>query len=101
MYPLKILHGVFRNRFARLGYVTMLVLLVLFIAGQVTDDVHWTFDDFLLAAVLFVGVGLIYEFGIKRLNNALSRIYFLALLMLGLVWLWAELAVGVFTRWGS
>jgi hypothetical protein len=63
--------------------------------------VNWTLGDFIIAGGLLIGVGLIYELGVRNMRNKDRRFYATAVLFVGLVWLWVELAVGLFTNWGS
>lgn len=77
------------------------LLLVPAIAMQFTHEVVWTAGDFLAAgAILLVG-GAAIE-GIIRLARRRSiRLIAVGAVILAVSWLWAELAVGVFTDWGS
>ncbi|MEM7368947.1 MAG: hypothetical protein AAF587_10150 [Bacteroidota bacterium] len=72
------------------------LLLIPYIAMQLTDQVNWTLSDFVVAGVLLLSTGLICDFGIRKLNKVQHRILF-GLAMFGVLFLvWAELAVGIF-----
>ena len=96
---------------ARVVIVTGLILLLPFLAmqfnwqvadpGSGTDGVNWSLSDFIVMGALLMSVGLTYELGIKRVANTKRRTILVAGLVLAFLWLWAELAVGVFTNWGS
>ena len=44
---------------------------------------------------------LIYELATKNMNKPKNRLAIGIVVAAVLLWLWAELAVGVFTNWGS
>ena len=77
------------------------LLLTPAIAMQFTSEVNWTLGDFVFAAVMFLVLGGAIEFIVRAVRSGSTRV----LAILGVVgvflWLWAELAVGVFTDWGS
>lgn len=72
------------------------LLLIPFTAMQFTAEVDWSLFDFVLAGVLLLGTGLIIELAIRKVKNMNSRIALIAIILLGLFLLWAELAVGIF-----
>ena len=80
--------------------VTAGLLLIPFVAMQVTDEVQWSPFDFLVAAVLlFAGVMVCLQGSgrLKGSNRFLGAIFF-ALIF---IYIWAELSVGIFTNLGS
>jgi hypothetical protein len=81
--------------------IVALILLVPLVAMQFTDEVNWTRSDFVVAGVLLFGSALIYELGTKNMTNTNNRLAVGIAVAAVLLWLWAELAVGVFTDWGS
>jgi hypothetical protein len=89
------------NSIARVAIATGAVLLVPLIAMQITSEVNWTLFDFVIAGTLLCITGLMYEFVVRRLANRQRRIIAAVLLALGFLYLWSELAVGIFTNWGS
>lgn len=76
--------------------VTGLVLLVPFGAMQLSDEVRWTAEDFLVAGAVLVGAGSAYELYIRNIKENKKRFMFGGLLLLVSLLVWAELAVGVF-----
>lgn len=86
---------------AAIGVVlaTGLILLAPLIAMQFMDGVNWTVSDFAVAGVLLLGTGLISVLAATKLPR--YRVVIGIALAAALLWLWAELAVGVFTNWGS
>jgi hypothetical protein len=67
--------------------------------GQGTDGVNWTLADFAVMGALLFVTGFMIEIALKSQNR--YRIVAAAGIFLAFLWLWAELAVGVFTNWGS
>ncbi|HVT01416.1 MAG TPA: hypothetical protein VHE53_04260 [Patescibacteria group bacterium] len=59
----------------------------------------WKFSDFLIMGVLLFGMGSLFIFTARKIktNRLIIGIGFLALL----VYIWAELAVGIFTNLGN
>ncbi|MFC0131857.1 hypothetical protein [Massilia eurypsychrophila] len=72
------------------------VLLVPLIAMQFTREVVWTPMDFVAAAVLLIGAGLMYLLPARLLRTTGSRIALGVVVAIALVLVWAELAVGIF-----
>lgn len=81
--------------------VTACVLLVPLLAMQFTDEVAWTTLDFAAAAVLLLGSGFSYVFFARRLGSRLQRALLGVAVVLALLYLWVELAVGLFFNLGS
>lgn len=73
-----------------------LLLLVPLIAMWSTTDVHWTGSDFVVAAVLLYGTGLLCELVLRKVRGAPARMALCAGLLVLLFLTWIELAVGVF-----
>lgn len=80
---------------------TGLVLLIPLVAMQFTDQVQWGVEDFAAAGVLLFGAGLAFSLVLRKIGNRRNRLALIAVLSLALVYLWAELAVGIFTDWGN
>lgn len=73
-----------------------LILLIPFIAMQFTGEVNWTLMDFIAAGVLLLGTGLMCEIVMRKVNKTGFRIVICAALLVMLLLIWAELAVGIF-----
>lgn len=77
--------------------ITVAVLLLIpFIAMQFTAEVNWSLFDFIIAAVLLLGSGLLIEFVLRIIKSKQSRIILCIVILLALFLIWAELAVGIF-----
>jgi len=84
------------RRVGRVLWVTAAILLVPAVAMQFSAEVRWGPLDFVVAAVLLAGTGLVYELAVQRIGNRVHRIAGGLALAGALLLAWAELAVGVF-----
>lgn len=73
-----------------------LLLCIPLIAMQFTAEVNWTLSDFVVAGILLLGTGLLCEFVIRKVTKTGHRIGIIAVILLVLFLIWAELAVGLF-----
>ena len=73
-----------------------LLLLIPLIALQFTEEVNWKLGDFVAAAILLLGSGLACEFVMRKAIKTTSRIAICAVILVVLVLIWLELAVGIF-----
>lgn len=81
---------------------TALLLMVPLVAMQFTSEVQWNGFDFLAAGLLLLGAGLACELVIRLFTTWKTRILFIGLVMLVLMLVWIELAVGIFgTPWAG
>jgi hypothetical protein len=92
---------VFQNSiFIWIALATMAVLLVPLIAMQFTDEVRWGAVDFAVMGSMLFGMASLFVLvarKIPRHRRMLVGMVFLAVF----AYLWAELAVGIFTSSGS
>ena len=72
------------------------ILLIPLTAMQFTDEVNWSLFDFVVAGVLLLGTGLLCEFVMRKVKNKDYRLGILAVILVALFLIWAELAVGIF-----
>ncbi len=72
------------------------ILLIPFIAMQITDEVNWTFSDFAIMGVLLYGTGLLCELVMRTVKSVPNRILICAAVVIAFLLIWAELAVGIF-----
>lgn len=76
--------------------IVALLLLIPFVAMQFTNEVNWSAMDFVVAGVLLLGTGLSIEFVIRKVKTRKNRIIICGIILLVLLLLWIELAVGLF-----
>jgi len=86
--------------FFRTALATGLLLLVPLAAMQFTSEVNWDMRDFIVMGFLLSGTGSMYVL-VSRKAPRRHRFAIAALFALALLYVWAELAVGVFTTLGS
>ena len=72
-----------------------LLLLIPFMAMQFTDEVQWSALDFAVAAVLLLAAGGGCILAVKHIRKTPYRVLTCILIVLAVLLLWAELAVGV------
>jgi hypothetical protein len=82
-----------------IAIATGFILLLPLVAMQFTDEVVWTLSDFAIAGVLLFGTGLTFVLAARKTRK--YRVVIGIVLAAALLWLWVELAVGLFTNWGS
>ncbi len=73
-----------------------ILLLIPLVAMQFTNEVNWTFIDFVVMGVLLLGTGLLAELVMRKIRNKNYQIGIIAIILLGFFLIWAELAVGIF-----
>jgi hypothetical protein len=84
------------KRLAAIVLTVVLLLLIPLIAMQFNTGVDWSPFDFVIAAVLLLGTGLLCELVMRKVKKVKYRIAICAALLLVLFLVWAELAVGIF-----
>lgn len=73
-----------------------LLLLIPFIAMHFTNQVNWSFFDFITMGILLLSTGLIIEFFFRKVKNRMHQFLLLLSVLLLFFLIWAELAVGLF-----
>ena len=77
--------------------ITVAVLLLIpLIAMQFTSEVNWSLFDFVVAAFLLLGTGLMCEFVLRKVNKTKHRIAVCAVILAAFLIIWVEIAVGIF-----
>ncbi len=89
-----------QNRiFIWIAFATIIILMIPFTAMQFTNEVVWTLSDFITAGVLLFGIGSLFVLTARRTRKYRFAIGIMFLTVL--LYVWAELAVGIFTNLGS
>jgi len=76
--------------------IIALLLLIPLIAMQFTDEVNWSILDFVIAGTLLFGTGVLCELALRKIKSFKYRLAILTCILLVLLAIWAELAVGIF-----
>lgn len=85
-----------KKRLAIILISASLLLAIPFIAMQFTEEVNWSPMDFLMAAFLLFGTGLLCEFVLRKVTKKSYRFLLCAVILIALILVWLELAVGIF-----
>ena len=86
-----------RRSMLAVAAITAMLLLVPLIAMQFTDEVSWGPGDFVVAGLLLFGAGMGMVVGVRLMKTTAARVAVVTCIAVGLVLVWAELAVGLFT----
>ena len=84
------------KRFIGIVLAVAILLLIPLIAMQFTNEVDWKLFDFVIMGALLLGTGLMCELAIRKVKNMDYRIGIIAVILVVLFLIWAELAVGIF-----
>lgn len=84
------------NRFLLIALFVGSLLLIPLIAMKFDSGVNWSVFDFIVATTLLSGTGLLMDWVWRKVKNLRSRLIYCGLLLVGLILIWAELAVGIF-----
>ncbi len=87
--------------FIRIALVTGLILLIPLIAMQFSDEWDWNEGDFIIIGTLLFGMGSMFVLAARKVRKKSHRITIGIAFAIAVLYLWAELAVGIFTTWGS
>lgn len=85
--------------FAAVGLITAAVLMIPLIGMQLSSEVEWGLADFMIIGILLFGMGSLFVIAARHIRT--NRFWLLLGIIFLTVYLWAELAVGIFTRLGS
>lgn len=75
---------------------TAFILSIPLVAMQFTDEVSWTLSDFVIMGALLLGTGFMYELVTRGVKSSAHRFIAASVLLLALLLIWADLAVGIF-----
>ena len=84
------------NIMIRIFPIVGLLLLIPMIAMQLTDEVNWSFFDFIIMGIMLSITGLALGIIIKKIKYHKYRNIFIAIIIMIFVLIWAELGVGLF-----
>ncbi|MBL6649820.1 MAG: hypothetical protein ISP56_06105 [Flavobacteriaceae bacterium] len=74
-----------------------LFLLVIPLIGMViNDEINWSAFDFIIMGSLLISLSFGINFVSNRVKNLKNRFFFIGILVLIFLLIWAELAVGIF-----
>ena len=74
----------------------LFLLLIPLIGLTITDEINWSLFDFIVMGSLLVFLGVGISFVSNCSKNLKNRILYIGILVLMFLFIWAELAVGIF-----
>ncbi len=80
-----------------IAVATGLLLLVPLVAMRFSTEVNWGPGDFVVAAALLFGSGMLYALGASLVSSKFKRLLIGIAVLATLLTVWAELAVGLFS----
>ena len=89
-----------KTAFVWVAFATGLLLLIPWIAMQFTAEVDWGREDFIAMGLLLFSTGSVFVL-VARKSPPRRRPVIGVLFAAALLYIWAELAVGVFTKIGN
>ena len=84
------------RRFIGILLTVAFILLIPLTAMQFTSEVDWSLFDFVIMGGLLLGTGILSELVLRNVKSLKSRIILIAVFLVTLFLIWAELAVGIF-----
>lgn len=84
------------KRLIGIVFTVAFLLTVPLIGMQFSNEVNWSLSDFIVAAVLLLGTGLLCELVLRNVTQTKYRIIICGAILAVLLLVWVELAVGLF-----
>jgi hypothetical protein len=83
------------SRLKKLLIISTIILSIPVLGKLYTDDFQWALPDFFIAAILLYGTGIMIDFILRKVQKKSHRIALSGFILLVLLFIWAELAVGL------
>ena len=80
----------------RILFIVGLLLLIPLIAMQLTNEVNWSFFDFIIMGILLTIISLLIGIILHKVENFKNRLILIVTIVMIFFLIWAELAVGLF-----
>jgi hypothetical protein len=77
-------------------FYPLLLLLLPLIGMFVSNEVNWSFFDFIIMGILILSFSLGIKQALKTTKNIKYRILIIGIILILFLLIWAELAVGIF-----
>ena len=81
---------------SRKVFYPLLLLIIPLIGISFTDEFDWSLSDFIVAGLVLLVFSLTANFIVLRISNRNRRVFFMTILLILFLLVWAELAVGIF-----
>jgi dipeptide/tripeptide permease len=83
------------SRFKKLLISSTVILTIPILGKLYTDDFQWALPDFIIGAMLLYGTSFMIDVILRKVQKKSHRIALSGLILLVLLCIWAELAVGL------
>ena len=83
------------SRLKRLLIISTSILSIPVLGKLFTDEFQWALPDFIIGAILLYGTSFIIDFILRKVQKKSQRYALCCFILLLLVFVWAELAVGL------
>jgi dipeptide/tripeptide permease len=83
------------SRFKKLLISSTVILTIPILGKLYTDDFQWALPDFIIGAMLLYGTSFMIDVIMRKVQKKSHRIALSGLILLVLLCIWAELAVGL------
>ena len=80
----------------RVVFLPLLLLLIPLIGTLISNEVNWSFFDFIIMGILILSLSFGIKQVLKATNNRMFRMLLIGLILILFLLVWAELAVGIF-----
>jgi uncharacterized membrane protein YesL len=87
------------NVFGWIAIGTAALLMIPLVMMQVSSEWNWSFSDFIIMGALIFGMGSLFVLTARKVRK--HRLIIGILFLLAFLYIYAELAVGIFTNIGS
>lgn len=87
--------------FLWLALTTGSILLIPLLVMQFSGEVQWGPEDFTIIGGLLFGMGSVLVVLARKVRSTTHQVMLAVGCIALVLYLWAELAVGIFTNWGS
>ena len=81
---------------SRTVFYPLLLLIIPLIGMNFTNDIDWDLSDFIVAGLILLVFSLTANFIVLRISNRNRRVVYITILLILFMFIWIELAVGIF-----
>lgn len=85
-----------KPRIPRIPLLALSLLLIPFSGMLFTREVNWSAGDFLVMGAFLLALGFGLDRALRRTKTWKNKVLYMALIVLAFLFVWAELAVGIF-----